>query len=930
MPIAPALGYLAPVIPRVPLIVGALAVVAGTVIAVAAPTPAEAAPLATLSCVEPPVATSPPDVELESYRAINPRRLVDTRDATGGVGTPLGAGCTIELTIGSDLAPANAQAIALSTTAVSDRRGYFTVFPCATGRPETSNVNARAGIPTPNLVVARLDAQRRVCIYSQTGGDLVIDLAGWWSPGPDRYNSIVPARAWDSRVDGTRVRLPAGAIQNVPIGGKVVPADATAAVINFTATQAVTPGWLVVFPCGSPAPLASNLNVIAVEDRAVAAIVGLGEGGAAEGQVCVKALMDTHFVIDVTGYYAPAPAFGPAATFRPLDGDRLIDSRDGTGGWTTPIGAGELRSFAPVAGRVDAAEATAVVLNVVSTNGVGSGNVRIFPCAGGSVTPTSSLNFSPGVETTNLVNVELGADGTVCVFSTALTDLVIDLFGVVTAPAGSLVEQLRFDGSYVYPEFGIDDVDYAVECPVQGTNQLSLHLDLLPGVTARVRGVPVGSGDFRLAVRDDSSIEVVLRRDSTTKRYLFRCLPFDFPKLTVTTPGTPRPGWILSTLPVGSTASYAVIFDERGAPVWYKRSTEALINLQSVRNGELAASRQPRAQFFGTPDDDLSHWIFGLDGEVTDALRSDDQLASPVDHHEFIDGPGDGWTIISYPYRENVDTTGMPTVPGPFGSPGGRPGDRVVDGEIVEINADGVSSGWSWNSKDHFSPAETTFPQRFNRYPLAGEPGEVDLIHINSTQRLPDGDYLVSGRHLDAVFRVNRDPGQRDDGKVQWILGSLPSDSAAPGYVANLSGATRLRIIGDPWGGPRRQHDARFDESTKILTVYDNRTAMVGQSARVVAYRIDETAGTATMIREIKQPAGFVSPALGSARFASDGAVLVNWGQLQPMFTELDAAGDTLLSITSSVGTFRAIKVDPSIFSIDQLRANTGGSLTEP
>ena len=909
-------------IPRASLIVGAIAAFIGTLVVAAVPVPVEAAPLAALSCIPPPAATSPPDVQLESYRAINPQRLLDTRDGTGGVSTRLDAGCTIELTIGTDLAPADAQAVALSTTAVTDRRGYFTVFPCATGRPETSNLNARAGIPTPNLVVARLDAQRRVCIYSQLGGDLVVDLAGWWSPGPDRYNSIVNVRAWDSRVDGTRNRLPAGAIQNVPIGGKFVPANATSAVINFTATQAVSPGWLVVFPCGSPAPLASNLNVIAVEDRAVAAIVGLGQG-AAQGQVCVKALMDTHFVIDVTGYYAPEPSFGPSATFGPLDGDRLIDSRDGTGGWTTPIGAGELRSFAPVAGRADAAQATAVVLNVVATNGVGSGNVRIFPCAGGTVSSTSSLNFSPVVETTNLVNVELGADGRVCVFSTAPTDLVIDLFGVVTAPAGSLVEQLRFDGSYVYPEFGVDDVDYAVECPVQGTNQLSLHLDLLPGVTARVRGVPVGSGDFRLTTSDDSPVSVEVQRGTTVKRYLFRCLPFDFPKLTVANPGESPAGWILSTLALAPWGAYTVIFDERGAPVWYKRSTEALINLQTLGGGQLAASPQPLAQFFGTPDDNLEHWAFGLDGVVTDTLGTDDQVGSPVDHHEFIDGPGDGWTIISYPYRTSVDTTGMLAVPGPFGSPEGRPDDRVVDGEIVEIEAG--TRIWSWNSKDHFSPVETTYPQRFNRYPEIGEPGEVDLIHINSTQRLSDGDYVVSGRHLDAVFRVDRDTGD-----VDWILGSLPSDPAAPGYVANLGGAPRLEILDDPWGGPRRQHDARYDEATNVLTVYDNRTGMLGQSARVVAYLIDETAMTATMIREIKQPAGQISGALGSARFATDGSVFINWGQLQPMFTELDAAGNTLLSVSSNVGTFRAIKVDKSTFTADQLRAATGGGLIEP
>ena len=166
---------------------------------------------------------------------------------------------------------------------------------------------------------------------------------------------------------------------------------------------------------------------------------------------------------------------------------------------------------------------------------------------------------------------------------------------------------------------------------------------------------------------------------------------------------------------------------------------------------------------------------------------------------------------------------------------------------------------------------------------------------------------------------------------MRWILGSLQTDPLNPDDVANLNADKRLKIIGDPFNGPRRQHDARLDGD--ILTMYDNRTG-TAEPARVVRYRIDDRPGvmTATLIEEIRHPDGLPSGALGSARFAADGSVLVNWGQLQPMFTELDAAGNTLLSITATpnIGTFRAIKVPKSTFTVDQLRAVTGGSLNEP
>ena len=103
------------------------------------------------------------------------------------------------MNIGADV-PASAQAVALSMTAVSLEADYFTVYPCAAGLPQTSNLNSRAGVPTPNLVVAIPDANREICVFSHGRSDLIIDLVGWWSDGPDRFASIEPERVYDTRV----------------------------------------------------------------------------------------------------------------------------------------------------------------------------------------------------------------------------------------------------------------------------------------------------------------------------------------------------------------------------------------------------------------------------------------------------------------------------------------------------------------------------------------------------------------------------------------------------------------------------------------------------------------------------------------------------------------------------------------------------------
>ena len=145
-----------------------------------------------------PAASAP---RLESYTAINPQRLVDTRNNIGGWGTTIGAGCTMRINLAADV-PANAAAVSLALTAIADGRDYLTVYPCASGRPDTSNLNTRPGIPTPNVVVAMPDVNREICIFSHGTVHLIVDLAGWWSEGPDRFASIAPVRVYDTRRSG--------------------------------------------------------------------------------------------------------------------------------------------------------------------------------------------------------------------------------------------------------------------------------------------------------------------------------------------------------------------------------------------------------------------------------------------------------------------------------------------------------------------------------------------------------------------------------------------------------------------------------------------------------------------------------------------------------------------------------------------------------
>ena len=882
-----AVGLVAPIAGAVPTDhVGAADIVASIDCSPAVPSSADFAPAAA-----------------PSFTALAPQRLLDTRDGTGGPNVVVGAGCTARLSMSLVAAvPSTATAVALSVVAVdAATRGFLTVFPCAHGLPPTSNLNTRPGVPTPNLVTAPIDASRQVCIYTSVTTNIVVDLTGWWGPGTQRFYDLSPVRALDTRAtprpDAGTGRMVAGTVFTLPLAGPWIPVDASAAVLNLTVVDAVRPGWLLAFPCGSAPPLASNLNFLAVEDRAGAAIVGIGSGGA----VCLLSNVDVNVIVDLSAYYAPVPDFGTTGVTQPLRGTRVFDSRLGIGGSSTALAAGETRAFDPVAGTPYASTAASVTINVIATQARGRGHLRVFPC-GMTVPTVSSVNYTSAGEATNLVTVALGGDRRVCVFALTATHVVVDLFGVVVQDG--LVKELVIDGAPVQPAFTADGADYVIRCGT-GTTSLNLGVQPMPNTTVTLDGAPAARFATPGLVADQA-LTLRFARGAQSATYSIRCLPADFPVLSVDRPGSPTPGWYLTTLGwnVTGSSSFAAILDNRGVPVWYKRTTRPIIDLKRLGSGQLAWTPLLGTAYGVDPAN--GYRIVDLSGALVKQVRT---VGSPTDHHDLAELPNGGHALVTYPRRDNVDVRDISGVMGQtfFAN------ETVVDSVIEEIDAAG-SMVWSWSTRDHFSIAATTFPQRFTQMVGAPHGGEVDLAHINSIDRQADGDYIVSARHYDGVFRIDRATGE-----VQWTLGMAAS--------ANLDGAPALTIVGDPLGGPKRMHDARLD-ANGVLTMYDNRTGM-GQPSRLVAYRINIDAGTATMIRQFADPLGArTSFGIGSARIATDGSALITWGGLLPTYEEIDAAGVRLLAVSQPVGalSYRTVKYPLSDFSADQLRATAGGA----
>ena len=77
-----------------------------------------------------------------------------------------------------------------------------------------------------------------------------------------------------------------------------VPVDATAVMINVTAVNPSSAGYVTVYPCGTARPLASNLNYVAGDVVANLVLAKVGDFSS----VCLYTTTRTELIVDVSGY----------------------------------------------------------------------------------------------------------------------------------------------------------------------------------------------------------------------------------------------------------------------------------------------------------------------------------------------------------------------------------------------------------------------------------------------------------------------------------------------------------------------------------------------------------------------------------------------------------------------------------------------------
>ena len=367
-----------------------------------------------------------------TFVSLTPCRIADTRNANGPFGGPaLVAQLSRDFVIpnGACNVPANAAAYSLNIAVVPrGALGYLTVYPAGQPAPLVATLNSIDGRIKSNAAIVPAGANGAISVFATDTTDVILDINGYFvagnSPTALAFYPLTPCRVADTRNSTGPLGGPSLAAQSTrsfPIlasscGLRV---NAQAYSLNFAAVpKGPTLGFLTAWPAGQQQPMVASLNDPTGTVLSNAVIVPAGTSG----NVSVFATDNTDLVIDVNGYFAPLGPGGLSLyTVTPC---RVLDSRlpAGSPSFSTP------RDVNVAAGSCGVpATAQALVLNATVVPPGALGFITMGP-QGQTQPVAATLNATDGAITNNMAIVP-AANGSISVFPSAPTHLVLDVFG---------------------------------------------------------------------------------------------------------------------------------------------------------------------------------------------------------------------------------------------------------------------------------------------------------------------------------------------------------------------------------------------------------------------------------------------------------------------------------------------------------------------
>ena len=329
---------------------------------------------------------------------------------------------------GSGTITVTAPSSTASWTAVDNTPAWITLTGAAGG----------TGSGTVGYQVAANTGVQRAGTLTIAGLTFTITQVGAVSTAGLALYPVTPCRVADTRNPTGPFGGPimsAGSTRSfaIPSSSCAIPSTAQAYSLNITVVPPAPLTYLTVWPTGAAQPYVSTLNSYNGATLANAAIVPAGTGG----DISIYVSNATDVVIDINGYFAPPGGAGQLA-FYPATPCRIADTRNPTGPFGGPsLAAGSTRNF----------DVPQSACNIPTTAQAYSLNMTVVPPgpleylttwpAGQTQPYVSTLNALQGQIAANAAIVPAGANGSISVYVSDPSNVLVDINGYFAPPGSS-------------------------------------------------------------------------------------------------------------------------------------------------------------------------------------------------------------------------------------------------------------------------------------------------------------------------------------------------------------------------------------------------------------------------------------------------------------------------------------------------------------
>ncbi len=211
--------------------------------------------------------------------------------------------------------PAGATAAVVNLTAIGPgEAGYLSAYPAGSTAPTASNLNFTRGQVVANRAVVTLSATGAIDLVSDASTNVAVDVSGYFVPAgvtspssPGVFHPLAdPVRVCDTRTTSapnpcTGKAPGPGGVLTVTLGGvSGVPSSAGAVVVELSAVDPTSGGFLSVYPAGESRPVVSDVNFAPGADVTNLVIATLPASGAID---VYNYAGTTEVTLDVLGWY---------------------------------------------------------------------------------------------------------------------------------------------------------------------------------------------------------------------------------------------------------------------------------------------------------------------------------------------------------------------------------------------------------------------------------------------------------------------------------------------------------------------------------------------------------------------------------------------------------------------------------------------------